>query len=771
MIRIFFLLFLFSIPAVGFAQRVTVRSGEHADFSRLAFEFSGQVDWEMGRVEQGYEIRLQGVSSEIDISKVFRRIPRDRIKDLSVSADNRRITLDLGCDCHADAFEFRPGLLVVDVKDGPPLVASRFETVFGSDELVAGQHTIVEVPKEILPSPTESTRDRPAAVILPLRLPTVHATANPLAGLFVANSKERAQRSTEQVSEMQSEIFQQIGHAASQGLLDANISNSVRVEKSDHATGEATTQPHPTPIAEPHINIHIESSIDREFESFLRQNLMTDNGEKCLPEALFNVSEWGDTDSVFAGISEYRRQVSGEFDKIDPLAVQSLVKAYIYAGFGAEALGVLSSFDVVLEEESTLKAMASIVDGITTESHAELSKQLGCDSSSALWGALFAPSLSRKAQINTVSILGTFSGLPVHLRRLLGPGLAQKFVKSGDVETARAIRNAIARAPGEAGAEFHLLDAQLDIERGMKDSAEHKLEDIIIRDQGVAPRALIELLEVRLQKGEDIDPQILETVESYIFEQQDTKTAADLKHLIVLSLAQAGDFLEALDALNELEAYESLDEKQKALTWEKVVDHLAAKAPEAMLLQFVFAAQDKLVHQDISRQTRRKLASRLLKEGWPIKAEMILAAPVSPTADDRIILARAGVLKGQTDYVLKMLENVAGDEAAQVRALAYERSGEYLAAAQEYRRLKDGENQKSATWRAEDWAQLEVIGSESEQTAAKVMLSQDQFEDEATPTVSGTIAYDRFLLSKSEEERQFIERLLEEYPGIRREES
>lgn len=768
--RLFVLLLLLCIPATVFAQRVTVRSGEHADFSRLAFEFSGQVKWEMGRVEHGYEIRLQGVTAEIDISDVFRRIPHDRIKSLSVSRGNTRIALDLGCECHADAFEFRSGLLVVDVKDGQPLAASRFEKVFVLDELAADQYAGFEAPKESLPKPTEPTGDRPA-VVLPLSPPKARIPTNPQVGLFGVNSEERMQMPIKQVSQMQSKILQQIGRAASQGLLDANISDPTRADPSDQVVGETVVQALPSPIAEPHINIHIESSIDREFESFLRQNQMTDSGDKCLPEALFNVSEWGDEKSVFTGISEQRRKISGEFDKIDLLAVQGLVKAYIYVGFGAEASRVISSFDVMLEEENTLKVMAEIVDGKIPDYHAELSKQLGCDSASAMWAALSAPSLSKQGQINTVSILGTFSGLPVHLRRLLGPRLAQKFIKSGDIETARAIRNAIARAPGEAGAEFHLLDAQLDIERGMKDSAEQKLEDIIVSDQGAVPRALIELLEVRLQKGEEIGPQVLATAESYIFEQQDTKIAADLKKLIALSLGQVGDFLAALDVLYELEAYEKLDKQQIAKTWEKVIENLASQAPEAMLLQFVFSAQDKLARQDVSRQTRRKLALRLLNEGWPVKAEMMLAAPLSPTADDRIILARAGALKGQTDRVLKMLENVAGAEAAKVRALAYESSGEYLAAAQEYRRLKDGENQKSATWRAEDWEQLAVIGSEVDQTAAKVMLSQNQFEDEAALTVGGTIAYNRYLLTKSEQERQSIKQLLEEYPVIEREES
>lgn len=757
-----FLAFLF-MPVAAFSQSVLVRSGEHADFSRLAFEFSGEIGWEMGRAENGYQIRLQNVSAEIDISEVFQRIPRDRIRRLSISEDGARISIELGCDCHADAFEFRPGLLVVDVKDGAAPVASRFETAFGVDEASASQVARAEEIKEGLPNLADVSSTNPM-VELPLRLPKVNAITSPQINLFEGHSEEQIQQSTKQVSQMQSEILQQIGHAASQGLLDANISTPVAEAASDHALDEATAPAMPLPAVESHTNVHIESSIDREFEGFLRQNLMTDVGEQCLPETLFNVSEWGDENAVFARISEQRLKISGEFDQVDPSAVRDLVKAYIYAGFGTEALSVISSFGLDLKNKNTLIAMAGVVDGITLDQGTVLAKQLGCESAAAMWAALSVPSLAKQGQINTVAILGAFSGLPVHLRRLLGPELAQKFVKSGDLDTARALRNAIARVVGEAGAEFQLLDAQLDFERGKDEVAEQKLEDIISSDHDAAPRALIELLEVRLQKGEDIDPQILATAESYIFEQQDTEIAAKLKQLSVLSMGQAGHFLEALGALKELDAYTHLDREQKTKTWETVVENVATHASEALLLQFVFAAQDELAHHNFSRQTRRKLATRLVKEGWPTTAEQILAAPITPTADDRIILARAGNLNSRSSRVLEILENVSGDEAAKARALAYENTGDYLAAAQEFGRIEDIESQKSAIWHAKDWEQLEKMGSGTAQTAAKLMLSQNPTEVDTAPTGDGIIAYDQHLLSKSEEERQSIAKLLEEYP-------
>ncbi|WP_456388553.1 hypothetical protein [Profundibacter sp.] len=763
------ILILIFIPAMGMAQRVIVRSGEHTDFSRLAFEFSDTVEWEMGRVEAGYEIRIHGVGSEIDISKVYQRITHERIKNLTVSADNSRIMLDLGCDCHADAFEFRPGLLVVDVKEGLPPVPSRFEADFNSGELSESQKSNTAVIEQVTQNAPESLREKPVAA-LPLRLPIEHVPANLYSEQFGGNSDVEPEAPTN-VVEMQSEILRQISRAASQGLLNANVPHPIQAKSNDHKAGEISEDLTALPSPKPHINIHIENSIDREFASLAERIEMTGTGSKCLPDALFNISEWGDEGSILAKISEQRSIVSGEFDTPDKEAVLGLVKAYIYAGFGAEALSVLSLFDLGLEGNDTLVAMAQVVDDGTSGYHVKFTDQIGCDTASALWAALYVPTLSKQASINKASILGNFSQLPAHLRKLLGPGLAQKFLNIGDLDTARALRNAIARSPGDAGSEYILLNAKLDRVRGLTETVERTLEDIIVTDSSAAPRALIELLEIKLQKREQVEPQIFATAESYIFEQQGTKVAAELQRLIVLILGQSGDFNKALHALYELETYESLEIQTIAATWESVVENLAMNASEASLLKFVFSAKDQLIHQHISRMVRRKLALRLLEGGWPVQAEMVLAAPQSPTTDDQVILARVEIQIGKAENVLERLENVAGDEAAKLRAMAYEGSEMYLDAAQEYGVLEDDEKQVIAVWRAEDWSQLAIIGSKADRAAANLMLSKNLIGGEPTTTISGTIAHDSSLLIKSEAARDSIEQLLEEYPILANEAS
>ncbi len=766
--RFLFAVALICFPMMVVAERVTVRSGEHADFSRLAFEFSGPVDWEMGRAEHGYEIRLKGVGTAIDVSDVYRRISRDRIKSLAISEDNTRITLVIGCECHADAFEFRPGLLVVDVKDGQPSATSRFEVAFDSGELSADQNADAS---ESGNPPVHSAENTPTLPmdILPFGPPLVRSQTNPRVGLFVENADAASQSPTKHVAEMQSTILRQIGRAAAQGLLDVNLLHPPDVGQGREDSANAVVKEVPVPPTKPHTNIHIESSIDREFANLATSGLMTDNGSACLSDAQFNVVSWGDADSVLARVSEKRGKISGEFDQIDERAVENLVKAYIYAGFGVEALEVLATFDVTLEDENTLKAMARIVDGMTSARNPYFEGQLSCDTDVALWAALATPSFLKQDNINRVAVLGAFSSLPVHLRKLLGPRLAQKLLEFDDLGTARSIRNAIARAPGEIGPDFRLLDARLDLERGLNNSAEHALEEIIVEDSGIAPQAIIELLEARLEGDGDIDHALLTTAESHIFEQQDTRIGADLMRLIAMSFGQIGDYQKALEALQKLESFAQLGKQEKEKAWEDVLKNVTDDATEVALLQFVLAAQGEIDHQTVSRKTRRKLALRLLKEGWPDMAEAVLAAPTSPVTDDRLILAQASILSGRAERAISMLENVAGEEAAKLRALAYEKAGKFMDAAREYGAGRDSENQKYATWRSEDWAQLVLKGSEVEQAVAQMMLAQNETAGEVEPSINDVIARDNSLLAMSKTERDTIERILEKYPTLTQE--
>lgn len=112
--------------AQGAGPAAMVRGGEHPGFTRLTVE-TGVADWRFGRSGGGYALQLPGDVAPFDLDQAFLRISRSRIADLRQDATTGRLQITLGCSCHAIAFAYRPGLIVLDIRPGPAPPGSAFE--------------------------------------------------------------------------------------------------------------------------------------------------------------------------------------------------------------------------------------------------------------------------------------------------------------------------------------------------------------------------------------------------------------------------------------------------------------------------------------------------------------------------------------------------------------------------------------------------------------------------------------------------------------------
>ena len=102
------------------AQTVTVRSGDHASFARLVFEFAtGRPDWRLDREGGGYVLTFDAPDLRLDTNDVFRLIGRDRVESVVQDGPGGPLRIGLSCDCHAEGFEYRTSVLVIDIRDGP----------------------------------------------------------------------------------------------------------------------------------------------------------------------------------------------------------------------------------------------------------------------------------------------------------------------------------------------------------------------------------------------------------------------------------------------------------------------------------------------------------------------------------------------------------------------------------------------------------------------------------------------------------------------------
>ena len=126
MIRFLLLIWLAVAALPAEAAPVKVTTGAHQGFTRLVMEFGAPVNWSVGRTEAGYALKIEGQTPGYDLSQVFQLIGRERLAAIWSDPASGELRISIGCACHAIPFEFRPGIVVIDLRDGPPPSGSSF---------------------------------------------------------------------------------------------------------------------------------------------------------------------------------------------------------------------------------------------------------------------------------------------------------------------------------------------------------------------------------------------------------------------------------------------------------------------------------------------------------------------------------------------------------------------------------------------------------------------------------------------------------------------
>lgn len=115
------------LPFAAQAAPVQVTSGEHPGFTRLVMQYGGAVNWQLGRTLDGYALRVQEERPDYDLAKAFDLIGKGRLAAIWPDPATGDLHFGIACACYAIPFEFRPGIVVVDLYDGTPPKGSSFE--------------------------------------------------------------------------------------------------------------------------------------------------------------------------------------------------------------------------------------------------------------------------------------------------------------------------------------------------------------------------------------------------------------------------------------------------------------------------------------------------------------------------------------------------------------------------------------------------------------------------------------------------------------------
>lgn len=105
------------VPLAAMAQGTSVRSGEHATFSRLVFADAPGRTWDIETEGQTYRIAFSAGVPDLDLSGIFDLIPRTRLNGIDYNGGV--LTLRLSCDCPVRVSQIASGHVVIDVENPP----------------------------------------------------------------------------------------------------------------------------------------------------------------------------------------------------------------------------------------------------------------------------------------------------------------------------------------------------------------------------------------------------------------------------------------------------------------------------------------------------------------------------------------------------------------------------------------------------------------------------------------------------------------------------
>ncbi|MCL6284814.1 hypothetical protein M3P21_14870 [Ruegeria sp. 2012CJ41-6] len=664
---------VFFLVGGALAEPLVVRSGDHGSFTRLTVGLPKGAEWDLVQIGDEARLKLDGSPFLFDISKVYSRIGRDRLKQLSQTAPGKPLILGLNCECVVNAFEEGGALLVLDIRAGRPSEAKQVDLPVVFDP----------------PAKAEINAHLPP----PLRL----ADAPPKASAAPVVALEGAA------------IQSQVERAIAQGLLAPTADHRVQ-------QGPDRLQDLQRSLNERAVNIRATTVIDRDLDGILDGISEELRRTACMNDDRLDIDNWGDA-STHANLGEMHLRIYGEFDRLDYDATWRLAKAQLYLGFGAEAAATLELGPSSAKLVPELLAIAVLIDERSSTTPIVVAGQQACDGLVAFWALLADRNLSEDANIE--AMLNGFFALPAHLRSHLGPRAATYLVEAGMTDMAQILLRRAVPGPDDSGVAARMVRAKLSEVSGNAKQEMEQLEEVISdrSDPPEAPAALVELIETAWENRLGIDPENVTLAAAFAQEYQGSAEGKQLQQTHALALALSGNFDEAFahPAIRYTTDPAATDLRRKSLTL------LVENAGD---IAFLVHATDQSAEQISALETplRIALARRLQRLGFPEQAIKYLDLPKSAGVPmtAKLLRAQSALQTGLPRRALLELSNAEGEDAQRLRAEALAKSNELASAAALYQVLGEEEAAARSLWISEEWAAIPEGSSPRYQQAGQL---------------------------------------------------
>lgn len=740
MVRLLGAAALWCAAAAASAQTtVQVQSGEHDGFTRLALTFGRTVAWELTRSADGYVLTTDAPDLRYDLSRIYQRISRQRFAEVSADPESGSLRLDIACACHALPFEYRPGILVIDVRDGPAPAWSSFER--GPDGLR-------------MAALTEQAPSRPRER---------NSTGGPYAISGNAGYDWIALATGAPLPPAPAEIeapppapFREDGLIALSGEGMAELRRALLYDLARGAAEGAVTLTQTPPPAGADVLDNLDQVEVRQADRLAAMigvdgdkgaTVVTADGTPCIADDALDVESWGDPRPVAKAIGPLTAGLYGEFDRVDTDVAGRAVRYLLSLGFGAEAGGMIRALDMTDEATPAWSTMARVMDG-DIDPDSAFAGMAGCDTAAALWSVLAMEEVPQEETVNTPALLRAFSDLPPHLRRNLGRALSDRMLSRGDTATVRMVLKAMERTPGEPAPGSTLVDAGLAVATGEPPDVE-ALSALRTATGPDGLRATIALIRASLDAGEAVNTGLVAEAEARLMEFADTPEAPLLQQALAEAQASQGNFARAFDLT-------APDSPSAVPIWAT----LGRRGSAADLLERA-VLPSPAARPLLPAAVRQTVARRLIDLGFAEPALVWTGAitaqgqtlPQSMEPPDRMLSAEAELLRRNPDGALRQLDGIEGPEADALRLKAYvtldDRRASALATV-----LGDASTAAAVARREGAWQRVAETGPEPWQKAAA-------HAGPVTPSAEPALAKSRALLADSAAARADLSALLD----------
>ncbi len=618
---------LAALPALG--QTISVRSGEHENFTRLVFDRPLSTEWTLEKSDLGHVLRFDPATS-IELRGLFELIPRERVRDVRAGEAEGEVELILNCDCRVEARLYRERYLIVDTfdpaqEDGAAITEQASGPVFL----------------------------RPGPPILPIVLPDRPALSERAVPDAMPQPDPADTALQRRVDDARADLLSSLSQGSQDGLLDF-----IDPPPDGMGEGRPDLAARPLPLPDiPHLLLRSQTAIETARPEAPRPPLA------CIDIALLDIGGWSTGDSFEDQIGMLRQKVYGEFDRTDPEAAKALARLYLHFGFGAEAMEIAMLHGDGSPPWMAIDAIGHIMDHDTPPPSPPPGIE-GCEGDLALWRALFDPEDLPSHPDDRLALKRSVLTLPSHLRQRLGVLAANRFLDAQAAEIANDLlaitrRNAVDQETGAV-----ILGAQVQAAKGKTEEATETLEVLAEDDPRMTPQAMQSLVQLRLEKSEPITDDEIDLLETMLHEYRPTPDALTTVQALSGARLSRNEYEIGLDLLDREEPPAEVDrDLRSALIGDATVD-----AGDGLFLRLV----SRVSASDLTDKTANAVAQRLIDLRLPDLAAPFLLPNTTRTeaADRRYLRAQVAALAGDVDSAEEQLIGLSNERAVSIRRQA-----------------------------------------------------------------------------------------------------